>query len=60
MKITVAFTPGEELAARTVEEFARAIFPTAKVRKSDLHPPFRHIYITTKIPKKRCENKKNA
>ena len=31
-----------------------------KVRKSDRHPPFLHIYLTTGKPKKRCESKKNT
>lgn len=51
MKITIAHLPGETLAARTVEEWCRVIFPGAKVRKSDRHPPYLHIYMTTKQEK---------
>lgn len=58
MKIIIAYIPGEELAARTVEEFARAVFTDVKVRKSDRHPPFQHMYLTTGKPRKRCKSKK--
>ena len=59
MKITIAYTTGEELGARTVEEWCRAIFPGIKVRKSDRHPPYLHIYLTTKTggkPRKAWKN----
>ena len=58
MKISIAWSDGEELSARTVEEFARAFFTDVKVRKSDRHPPFQHMYLTTGKPRKRCKSKK--
>lgn len=48
MKIKITYQDGEELAARTVEEWCRIIFPGIKIRKSDRHPPYLHIYLTTK------------
>lgn len=57
MKITIAYTEGEELRASAIEEFARSVFPKAKVRKSERHPPFKHIYLTTKKPENPCRDK---
>lgn len=59
MKIAISYSPGEELAARTAEEFFRALFTDAKVKKSDRHPPFKHIYLTTKKPGNPCDLKEN-
>ncbi len=60
MKISISYQDGEKLQARTIEEFARVIFPGVKVRKSDRHPPFKHIYLTVNFPPKPCKSKKNS
>ncbi len=59
MKISIAYIPGEEGSAQAVEEAARAVLPGLKVRKSELHPPFKHIYMTTRKPEKPCNIKDN-
>lgn len=40
MKIKIAYQDGEVLAARTVEEFIRAMWPRVKVHKSDRYAFF--------------------
>lgn len=58
MKIKIAYLPGEEKAARTIEEFARVIFPGVKVKKSDRYAPFIHTYLSTKTGEKPCKFRK--
>jgi len=48
MKITIAYGPGEEQAAVLIQRFADNLLGGPRVHKSDRHPPFRHIYMTTK------------
>lgn len=60
MKGSISYLPGEERQAEAWETAIRAADPRVKVRKSDAHPPFKHIYLTTKKPAKPCENRKNA
>lgn len=50
MKITISYLPPEEQYAHIVQRFACRLLDGAKVRKSDRHPPFKHIYLTTKRP----------
>lgn len=52
MKITLAYIPDEEETATATVAVLRQLHPGAKVRKSDRHPPFKHIYLTVKIPLK--------
>lgn len=47
MKIIVAYLPEEEREADLICRFVHRLCP-GKVRKSDRHPPFKHIYLTTK------------
>jgi len=47
-KITIAYLPEEKEGAAAVLAAFLRIYPGAKVRKSDLHPPFLHTYLTTK------------
>ena len=59
MKIGLSFRPGEEDdAAKVLMEVLR-LFPRAKVRKSNRHPPFSHIYLTTKMSGNPCNDGKN-
>lgn len=50
MKITLAYIPEEESAASIVVADLQRKHPGAKVRRSDRHPPFKHIYLSTEKP----------
>lgn len=52
MKITLAYLPEDEAEAAAVVAELRRLYPSAKIRKSEAHPPFKHIYLTTKKPGK--------
>lgn len=56
MKICVSFRPGEENDAAKVLMETLRLFPRAKLRKSNRHPPFSHIYLTTKMPENPCND----
>lgn len=60
MKITIAYLPDEQEAVTTSVAALRHIFPNVKVRKSDRHPPFKHIYLTTKMSRNPCNSKGSA
>lgn len=57
MKITLAYIPDEEEIATATVAVLHQLHPGAKVRKSDRHPPFKHIYLTTKKPENTCQSK---
>lgn len=59
MKITIAHLPGEEREANLIARFASHLCAPVKVRKSETHPPFKHIYVTTKKPGNPCNSKEN-
>lgn len=50
MKITLAFLPEEAQRAYLLVRAARGLFDVEKVRESERHAPYTHIYITTKKP----------
>ena len=50
MKVKISYLPEEEQEAAADLAALISQHPGAKVRKSDTHPPFKHIYLTTKIP----------
>lgn len=52
MKFKISYLPEEEQEAAADLAALRSRHPGAKVHKSDAHPPFRHIYLTTKNPGK--------
>ena len=60
MKVTIAYLPGEERKAQLMKALALGVIPGSKVRKSDRHDPFLHIYIATTKPKNRCGSKENT
>ena len=60
MKITIAYLPEEEQKAKLLQSVALGIIPGAKVKESDRHAPYKHIYLTTRKTKKRCGSKENA
>lgn len=55
MKITIAHLVEEIQQAESVEAFIKKEHPTATVKRSQKHPPYRHIYIATGGPVKRRE-----
>lgn len=48
MKVTIAYQPGEEREADILKRAAASIMGPVTVRKSDRHPPFKHIYLATR------------
>lgn len=60
MKITIAYTADEEGDACAATRQLLRLFPAMKVHISERHPPFLHLYMTTKIPEKPCNIKKNT
>lgn len=50
MKITIAYIPDEQREVAAILAVLRQLHPGAKARNSERHPPFKHIYITTKKP----------
>lgn len=52
MKITIAYTFGEKRNADLIKAFVQGLIPGAKVRVSDRHAPFMHIYIASQKPEK--------
>lgn len=60
MKITIAYLPGEDRRAAQIRDIVKGIDPGAKVRESDRHAPYTHIYITTRKPETPCGSKENT
>ena len=60
MKITIAYLPEEERKANLMKSIALGIIPGAKVKESDRHAPFKHIYLSSKKPENHCGSKGNA
>lgn len=48
MKIKLSYLPEEEREAGAALSALLRLIPGAKVRKSDAHPPYKHLYLTTK------------
>ena len=59
MKITFAYLPEEQEEAAAGVAALQQIQPRLKVRKSDAHPPFKHLYLTTRKPGNHCNYKEN-
>lgn len=59
MKITFAFVDGEEQAARTLVRLIDSFLGGVKVHETNTHPPFKHIYLTSKKPQKCCNSNEN-
>ena len=57
VKISIAHLPEEQEKAAGTLAALLYLHPGAKVRKSDHHPPFKHIYLTTKKPENPCRDK---
>ncbi len=48
MKIALAYLPEEKEGAAAALAALLQLYPGARVRESDTHPPYLHIYLTTK------------
>lgn len=60
MKITIAYISEEQEEAATILAALRPLLAWEKTRKSDRHPPFKHIYLTTKRPETPCNFEENT
>jgi len=60
VKITIAFLPEEQQEAAASVAALRELYPAVKIRRSEAHPPFMHIYLTTKKPANHCNSKGNC
>ena len=47
MKITIAYTEESSAAAAASVAALKEVLPGVKVKKSEKHPPFTHLYLTT-------------
>lgn len=45
MKITISYLPAEEREAQGIAKMIRSLFERCKVRQTENHPPYRHIYV---------------
>jgi len=52
VKVKVTYLPEEEEEAAADLAALLRLHPGAKVRKSDAHPPYKHIYLTSRKPAK--------
>lgn len=52
MKIKITYQPGEEKWALFLVSVAKSILRNfgVKVKESCAHPPYRHVYISSKLP----------
>ena len=50
MKIKITYLPGEEKRAYLLAQLATNVLPKSKVKERQEHPPYRHIYISSKPP----------
>ena len=60
MKITFAFLPEEQEEAAAGVAALLQLQPRLKVRKSDAHTPFKHVYLTTPKPAKPTDTMKST
>lgn len=60
MKITISYTSEEEREATFIKDFLNGFCDGVKVRESDRHAPFKHIYLTTKKAEIHCGSKENT
>lgn len=52
MKIRIAYQPDEEKKAGTVAAVIGQLLGSVRINASDLHKPYRHIYIATRRAEK--------
>lgn len=61
MKYKITYLPEESEEAAADLAVLQQLHPSAKIRKSDAHPPFKHIYLQVRKPKEKtpesdCDN----
>jgi len=57
LKLKLTYLPEEEREAAAALAVLLRRFPGARTRKSARHPPFLHLYLTTKKPETPCGSK---
>lgn len=57
MKWKGTYIPEEEDDIQGVVAYFKKKYPCIKVRESNAHPPFKHIYLTARKPGKPCHFK---
>lgn len=57
MKIAITYLPEEAETLSPILHFLWHYLPGVKTRKSDRHPPYKHVYLTTKKPGNPCNIK---
>lgn len=60
MKIAITYLPEEAGTLNPILHFLWHYLPGVKTRESDHHPPYKHVYLTTKKPGNRYNSKPNA
>jgi hypothetical protein len=48
MKVTIAYLPSEDRKAATIKACIKHLLPGVKVRESERHAPYKHIYFSTR------------
>ena len=60
MKISIAYLPEEQEAVAADLAVLLRQHPGIKIRKSDRHAPYKHVYLTTKKPVNPLDSKENT
>lgn len=50
MKLSISFLPDESAVARGLTSIIKSYFKKCKIRETDNHPPYKHIYIAIEKP----------
>ena len=58
MKLSMSFLPEESAIAAGLTSIISGFFKKCKIRETDNHPPYRHIYISVEKPGKEPKNNK--
>lgn len=59
MKGSISYLPEEQELAEAWEKAVKDATPNVEVRKSDRHPPFKHVYLTIRNTGNCCKSNKN-
>ena len=65
LKYKISYLPSEEAEVAADLAVLRQLHPSAKVRESRAHPPFKHVYLQIPRPKEKtlekdCDNSENV
>ncbi len=50
MKVKITYLPNERIKAFLAAKCIQQIMEPTRIKESDKHPPYRHIYISSKEP----------